>query len=313
MQVPVGGPGPEARADGGARGRLRTWPWLRPVLGIAILVAVLVWVEREGDYLRNLSLRVLAVSTALSLLTVLLNGRALQAIAATYGRSLASADALRISSLSSIGNAAGGLPLGTALKFSVLHQHVGLRLAEIFSGMVAFTVVISLVLMLFAALSLVAADVPAVAKWLAVGAWTGAVAVTAVGVPYLARHHRLSALLAPFVEPGHLGRCAALSALLAGSLVVNSCVTGALLLPEAAFNELLFISSAGILLGLLSLLQGVAGIQELTMALMAIAVGVSAAEGAQIALTLRATAIVASLLALLTQYLVRWRSRRAAR
>jgi hypothetical protein len=283
--------------------RFRTW--LRVALGAAILGAVILWVVREGDYLRNLSLRAVALSTGLSLLTVLLNGRMLQAIAATYGRSLAYADAVRLSSFASIGNAAGGLPLGTALKFSVLHERVGLGLAQIAAGTAAFTVGISLTLMLFAAAGVTASAVPAAAKLLAFAAWAGAVIVTAAGAAWLARHPRAATLVSPFTQPGHLARCAALSALVATSFVANSCATGALLLPGAAPGQLVFIASAGILLGLLSFLQGVAGIQELTMALMALVVGIDAAEGAQIALTLRATAIAGALLVLLAQLVLR--------
>jgi hypothetical protein len=283
--------------------RFRTW--LRVALSVAILAAVILWVVREGDYLRNLSVRALAVSIFFSLLTVLLNGRMLQTIAATYGRTLAFADAVRLSSFASIGNAAGGLPLGTALKFSVLHEHVGLRLAQIAAGTAAFTVGISLTLMLFAALGVAASEMPAAAKLLALAAWAGATAVTAIAIPYLARHRRLAELAAPFAQPGHLARCAALSALVATSFVANSCATGALLLPDAALGQLVFIAAAGILLGLLSFLQGIAGIQELAMALMALAVGVGAPEGAQIALTLRATAIAAALLVLLAQLALR--------
>jgi hypothetical protein len=294
--------GSAPEADGAASGAKPRWRvWLRFGLGIAILVVVALWVVREGDYLRNLSLRVLAVSTVLSVLTVLLNGRTLQAVAATYGRSLAFADALRLSGFASIGNAAGGLPLGTALKFSVLHERVGLRLAEIAAGMATFTVGIALSLMLFAALSVAASEAATAVKVLALAACGGAVAVVGSAGVFLGRHHRLSALAARFADPRHLARCAALSFLVAGSFVLNSCATGLLLLPAASLNDLLFISSAGILLGLLTLLQGVAGIQELAMALASLAVGVTATDGAQIALTLRASALAGAGLVLLAQ------------
>lgn len=302
---------PEAAAARvGPVNRSRLWPWLRVALSGAILVAVIVWVVSEGEYLRKLSLRAVAVSTALSLLTALLHGKTLQVIASAYGRSLAYADALRISSLGSIGNAAGGLPLGTALKVSVLRDRVGLQLTQIAAGMAIFTLGISLSLLLFAVLSIAAGDFPGAIKVLALGTWGGAVAATAVGLVYLGRQHRLSALVAPLIKADRLARCAMLSFLVAGSFVLNSCATGALLLPEASLNDLLFISSAGTLLGLLSFLQGVAGIQELAMALAALTVGMSAPEGAQVALTLRATAIAASALVLLGLLaLRRWRQR----
>jgi hypothetical protein len=292
---------PEARAAGPSRIRV----WLRLALGATILAAVAIWVFREGDYLRNLSLKVLAVSTAASLFTVILNGLTLQTVAATYGRKLGFGDGLRISAFASIGNAAGGLPLGTALKFNVLNERVGLRLSEIAAGMGALTVGISLFLMLFAAVSVACREVPAVAKILALVAWAAAVTVIGVVGAYAARHHRLSALVAPFAEPRHVARCAALSFVVATSFVLNACATGFFLLPQASLNDLVFLSSAGILLGLLSFLQGVAGVQELSMALMAFTIGVDAAGGAQIALTLRATAMVAAALVLLGQLVSR--------
>jgi len=277
----------------------RRWlVWARVLLGVAILSAVVVWVVNEGAYLKNLKAPVVLASLLVSLVTTLLQSSALQTIALAYGRPLNYLDALRLSAVASIGNAAGGLPLGTALKFTVLREHAQLTLAQIATGMAMFSAGIVLALALFVVASSSGVGLDWRLSAAGAGLFVVAVAAFVVVLATLARGGRLAAWLQPWAHGPQRARWASLSLLVAASFVANSWVVGSLLFPQMPSVTLVFIASAGLLVGMVSFLYAIAGVQELAMALMAYAIGVGAADGAQIALTLRGTGIAAAALLL---------------
>ena len=271
----------------------RALRWVRVALGLSILVAVIVWISREGTFLKRLSLEVFLWSGFASLVTAMLHALTLGLISRIHGRTLDYRQALRITALGSLGNAAGGIPLGTAVKFGILHQRVGLSLGQITFGLATVSFGISLWLLLYCATS---------ALWLDLSGWFQTSLIAVLGAALLAtamasrflRHGRLSALATPYLKVERVIQVAGLSFLVATSFVLNFCAVGMLLLPDPTIPELVFVCASGTLLGLVTLLQSIAGTNELAMALMAHAVGIKAADGAQIALTLRATALATS-------------------
>jgi hypothetical protein len=105
---------------------------------------------------------------------------------------------------------------------------------------------------------------------------------------------RISALTNPHLKKRNLTALILLSSIVATLLILNSCAVGWYVLPDHPVIQIVFISASGILIGLASLLQAVAGIQEIAMGLSAYVSGVSAVDGAQIALVLRFTSIISS-------------------
>lgn len=279
--------------------------WLRVALGAGILTLVLVWVTRESAFLHNLSAEVILVSSILSILTCVAHALILVAIARAHRRELGMFQALRITALGSLANAAGGLPVGTAIKYSILHRQIRLTLWQITTGLLIFTVGIS------ASLSLYAVTAALFLKFPLSGIILGifALAVLAVLGSLLISHtsrggFRLRAALGTLADTQGLVLVAGISFLAATSLVLNSCIVGILMLPAYDVSELIFISASGVLVGILSLLQSVAGIQEIAMAAAAQLTRGQPADGAQIALTVRATAVIASILIMTLQYLL---------
>lgn len=282
----------------------RYFLWLRTLLGFGILVAVVTWIVNEGSLFERLNASVLLWSTTISALTSLLHAFTLIAIARTYERRLDLRYAIYISTLGSLGNAAGGLPLGTTLKYAILHNKVGLKISQITFGLLSFTVGISLALLGYAALSIYGLEFPAEVKALPSVLLVGSVILLALLIRWAHTKAKISALINPLLKKRNLTTLVLLSSMVATLLILNSCAVGWHMLPVHPVIQVVFISASGILIGLASLLQAVAGIQEIAMGLSAYASGISAVDGAQLALVLRFTSIISSGLILSVHLLI---------
>lgn len=275
---------------------------LRIGVGLLLFSVVVVWVVRDGSYLENLNARAVAASLAVSVLTSLLQAATLVTIASANTRALGYAQALRVTALGSLGNAAGGLPIGTAVKFGILHGQVGLSLGQITTGLALTTLVIVATLLACASLSALWLAVPDPVAALPATALLGLLAccIAPLSVPALRRRvpEAVRGWLAAYAPARVLRAVLALGALTAGTFVLNSCLVGWLLGTGGSLAEIVFLSSTGIVIGLASLLQSIAGVHEFALAFTAYVAGVQPIDGVQIALTLRATAIGAALLLL---------------
>lgn len=283
--------------------------WLRTILGVCILGVVLAWVISRGALAARLSLRALIWSTLISLLTCALQASTLISMARAFQRKLNTRSALRITSLSSLGNAAGGLPLGTTVKYTILYRKVGMSLAQITFGLSAYTIGITLTLLGYAVVGILALHFQPLIKTLSVAILLGGIAVIPLIARFWARRSRsFSELIGPFLKKPTSVMVACISFATASLFTLNSAVVGLFLFPEHSFFHIWFISASGILLGLGSLLQSVGGIQEIAMGIAAYASGIQTIDGVQIALVMRFTSIISSGLILGVSYLVPERS-----
>lgn len=287
----------------------RYFLWLRTILGLCILTGIVIWVTNEGILLERLNGTVLVWSTLISMLTSMLHAATLTTIAYAYGRKLDYRYALYISALGSLGNAMGGLPLGTTLKYIMLYKRVGLKIGQITFGLAAYTTIIALVLLAYAAVSAsllnLRPDIKALPGLLFIISVT---AIIALGV-WGKRSKVMSSLLNPFLRWQSFIFVAALSFALASLFILNSCAVGYFLFPEHPLIHIIFLSATGIFIGLASLLQSIAGIQEITMGLSAYLSGIDSIDGVQIALVMRFTAISASISILGLSYLIPGKTR----
>lgn len=278
--------------------------WLRAILGLCILTGIVIWVTKEGILLERLNGAVLIWSTLISMLTSMLHATTLGTIAYAYGRKLDYRYALYISTIGSLGNAAGGLPLGTTLKYIMLYKRVGLKIGQITFGLAAYTIIIALVLLAYAtasaALLNLQPDVKALPGLLLI---ISIVAIIALGF-WGKRSKAISSLLNPFLRWRAFVIVAMLGFALASLFILNSAVVGYFLFPEHSLIHIVFLSATGIFIGLISMLQSIAGIQEITMGLSAYLSGIDSIDGVQIALVMRFTAISASILILGLTYLI---------
>jgi hypothetical protein len=277
--------------------------WLRIAAGLVLLSAVGAWIIRDGTLLSRSSLWALAASALAAAVTSAIHALGIQLIATVYQRHVGFARALRICLLGTAGNAMGGLPIGTTLKYVILHRHVGLSLAQITFGMVAITAGITFFLLAIAAISALTLDLALSKKSALVALVPAAALGLLAALRWAGTRPRLGSLTKPLMAGKFVGRLVGLSFAMATTFVTNSCVVGAILLPDISPGRLVFISASGILLGLASLLQTVGGIQEVALSLTAYGSGIRAVDGAQIAFLMRLGAIISSSALLAVQFL----------
>ena len=268
--------------------------WLKPLVGMMILGTLVYWVIKEGVLLERINLSVAAAATAASGVLNLLNALIVKIIVTVYDRKITFVKSLHLSVLGTFGNSAGGLPLGTTLKYVLLHQQSGLKIREITAGLVVFTFATSLFLLCYTAVSAWSTGLSLTTKM----APALILVMLALLLPILWRHLRtrqsIFRLVGPFLQKRNLQRVLATSAMTATGFVFSYWLVAALLLPEIPTPTILFVASAGTLTSLATLLQSVGGIQELSVGLSAYLSGVRLIDGLQVALVLRVASLLSS-------------------
>jgi len=282
----------------------RYFLWLRTLFGLCILTVIVVWVINKGILLERLNSKVLVWSTLISILTSILHAATLSSIAYAYGRKLNYRYALYISALGSLGNAAGGLPLGTTLKYIILYKRVGLKIGQITFGLTVYTMAIALVLLAYATVCALLLNLrPDIKVLPGLLLIVSIISIIALGC-WGQRSKVITNLLNPFLGWKFFLVVVALSFSLASLFILNSVTVGYFLFPEHSFIHITFLSATGIFISLVSFLQSIAGIQELAMGLSAFFSGIESIDGVQIALVMRFTAIISSGLILGLSYLL---------
>jgi len=189
------------------------------------------------------------------------------------------------------------MPIGTTIKYVILHRVAGLSLAQITFGLLSFTASLAVFFLLIGSVSLYAvAGVPPNYRHALTAA---AAALPIVGYALLrivvfrtpaAQHVR------PLIEGPQLARFVGLSAIVSTIYLIHLVVIGYFLLPDPTLANTVMISAFGILFGQSSLLQSLGGVQEFMMGLSAHISGLTAGDGIGIALVARASSIVSSAL-----------------
>ena len=272
------------------------------MFGITILTVMGIWVAKEGVILERVNIRLIISATLISLVLNFLNAFTLRTIAKTYGGTLGYSNALHISALGSFANAAGGFPFGTALRYVVLRKQSALSIPQITAGLIAFTLGISIVLICYAAISVVGTDLQIVVKALPVALLTVSVLTLWFFARYARHKQTLQSILNPLLCQTSLMRIMVISFATATFFIVNYLVIGYFIFPTLSLPNKIFISSMGILMGLGSLIQTVGGIQEISMAFSATLTGAGAIDGVQLALIMRITSVISSGLILIPFY-----------
>jgi hypothetical protein len=267
---------------------------VKPVVSLLLLAVVVGWIVHNGDLVARIGVSVLFYSTLISAATVVLNAAVLKLSVAYFRGRLSSRNALRLSALGTIGNALGGLPIGTTLKYALLYKESGLKISEITAGLVFFSVLTSGWLALCGLLTLGGTTLSPTAEGLFVTLVVIAVITFVVIAEALRNHRKLGPLVKPLLEPAKLWRAALLSLAITATFVLNYTVVCLLLFPEIALPIAIFIASIGTIISMGSVLQTVGGITELSMGLSALLSGLQAVTGATLALVLRLTAILAA-------------------
>lgn len=281
-----------------------TMRWFKSLVGATILVTLILWVLKEGVLLERISLSLAILAILVSGAINLLNALVIKNIVSVYEREITYFNALRLSVLGTFGNSAGGLPLGTTLKYILLHKQTGLKVSEITSGLVMSTIATSFFLLTYTALGIWSTGLPFAAKM----APTLIALAIILSIPFLwllvRNRQSVGRLVEPFVRKRNFRKFIAISAITATAFVCSYWLVATFLFPEIPTLTILFVASAGTLTSLATLLQSVGGIHELSVGFSAYLSGVPLIDGLQVALALRIGSFLSSglLLALLNAW-----------
>jgi hypothetical protein len=268
--------------------------WLKSLVGATILVTLILWVLKEGVLLERISLSLAVLAILASGVINLLNALIIKNIVSVYQREITFFKALYLSVLGTFGNSAGGLPLGTTLKYILLHKQTGLKVSEITSGLVFSTIATSFFLLSYTALGIWSTGLPLTAKV----APALIVFTIILSIPFLwplmRNRQSIGRLVEPFIRKSNLQKFIAISAITATAFVSSYWLVATFLFPEIPTLTILFVASAGTLTSLATLLQSVGGIHELSIGFSAYVSGIRLIDGLQVALVLRIGSFLSS-------------------
>lgn len=284
--------------------RTRISALFKPILGLLLLGLVIVWIAKQGILFDKLSVNLILASTTASVFINLLNASVIRTIVGAYHGKIGYARSLHISALSAFGNAAGGLPVGTTLKFALLYRQSGLKIKEITFGLILFTVAITFMLLGYVSIS-----IPAMNFRLSLSVIPGilfvlGVALTAFLWSWLSAKKIMPQTASPLLRHPYFVQLLLVSFSLTTMFIFNYWIIGYFLVPDIPPMQMIFIASVGILTGLGSLLQSVGGIQEISMGIATAISGSNLIDGAQLALTMRITSLISSAIILSLLYLL---------
>lgn len=267
---------------------------VKPLFGAALLGTVVVWIAGNEQVVARMSAAALTYSTLISSLTVGMNALILRQSVRYYGVTLSRENALRLSALGSLANGLGGLPFGTALKYTLLYRNGGVTAAEIAVGFAVFAVAISGWLFLYTCvtaqlITLTVNIAPLLPLIFAFG-----IVILLLVLRWIRGHRRLYPLFRPFLQPSNIRRVLLISFTAATTFVANYSMVGYVMYPDISTTSMAFLAAAGTLISLGSTVQSVGGITELSLGLSSVAAGLDAITGASLALVLRISAILAS-------------------
>lgn len=267
--------------------------WFRPLLSVTLLVIIIIWIVRHGTLIQEISPALIWGSVTVSFFINLINAAILNTIVDAYRGKLTYANALHASALGSFVNAGGGLPIGTGLKFAILHRQGGLKIREIAAGLAFSTVIISFFLAVGMSASIWGTDFPFLIKIAPAALLVVSILLISLGWSWL-RKKTYARFLLPLLAQGHFERLFLACLLMATAFLINYLIIGHFLFPEIPVMQMIFIACFGTLAGMISLLQSFAGISEISMGLATYLSGAKLIDGVQLALFMRFTSLVSS-------------------
>ena len=97
---------------------------IKIILGQVTLILVMLAIFFKGEFIKGIDLRIIVVTTLISMILIVLNGFSIKLIANAYSsnKKMPLIWAVQIGAISTLGNSLGGLPIGTSIKFLILNK-----------------------------------------------------------------------------------------------------------------------------------------------------------------------------------------------
>ena len=278
--------------------------WLVSLLSLGLLGAVVHLALEHGEILLNMRRQVLALTVAAAMLTLLGNGLVLKWITHAFEQPLSVAEAMTLTALGALTNAAGGIPVGTALTLAILVQRHRFELTQIIFGKIVATI---LSVCTLAALCLLIGQPaePAALPWLLGTIATGGlVALKVVGRLQLARLKPVVPALSGRLLLSGIG----LSVVSACGMLLSYVIVVGAYIPELSLQEAVTLAGCSLIAGQSLFAGSLAGLQEVIVGLGAMSLSLKFATGLELGLFVRLASLIAAALALPLAWLVQRRA-----
>lgn len=272
--------------------RLSPWRWLKAIFGILFLVSLGIMAWRNGEILRHIEMPVLLANTLASMLTVTGNSLLLRWITTATAKPLTLTEAVLLSALGSLGNALGGLPIGTAAVIAILVRDHGIAVRDIIAGKLLVTILSVITAALLTAL--LAHHSPTIWRLICLLiASAGMASLTLLpqripqripGQDLLLRLCRPPAL----IEGLALATFTTMTMMLAYGIIIHR------YLPSLDIADGIFISGTSLLLGFASMSSTIGGVQEVITGFTANYSQLKFAAGVEVSLFMRLGGLLAA-------------------
>jgi hypothetical protein len=279
---------------------LKTVQIAKGFIGVTLLSALIYWLSQQGSGFPEISVTFFAATTLASLFVIWWNSEILRLSVRSLGCEMVRQDSLWLTTIGALGNAMGGLPLGTGVKFALLIGKFRLSPSAVFWTYFFYSIMNAVVLMMFGSVFAWLAGLPHALSIIfvlpAILFWTFCAS---------ARRHAglrgaLPGPLAALVTSPLLRKAIAISHLNVLTMVLcfSLILRGSAATSSSMLTSLTAVSlalPAGILTGLPSM----GGIQELLLGFSGKLLEMPMEAGVRLALIARAAALIAAALMLL--------------
>jgi hypothetical protein len=261
------------------------WRWLRAVAGILFLGSLGIMAWRNGAILRHIEIPVLLANASASMLTVIGNSLLLRWITSVTTKPLALSEATLLSALGSLGNALGGLPIGTAAVVAILMRDHGIAVRDIIAGKLLATALAIITAALLT--SLLAYHSPA--PWRLICLLIAATGMASLFLLPQRLPQRLPGrdLLLRLCHPPVLMQGLMLAAVTTLTMMLAYGIIIHRYLPALDIADGIFISGTSLLLGFASMSSVIGGVQEVITGFTTHYSQLSFAAGVEISLFMR--------------------------
>lgn len=285
---------------------------IKPYIGLGLLAFIIVWVLREGYPVEKLSFPFVISTLLVAVASSFINALTISEISRIHGGAMDYRYSLYTTALGTFANAAGGIPIGTALKYVLLYKKGKLTVAQITSGFVVFAISILLILLSYVAVLIQWVDVTDTYRQLAVLVLVVSIVLLVLAIYLLRYFPRIQRHFSPFLRSPAMIRVFVVSLLVTSTYILNFWIVAYYLFPQMTFVQTAFAVSLGSLISQTAFLQSVGGIQELSIGIASHVTGIDLIQGIMLGLTIRIIALIISGL-ILSDYFLRSRKEKPGR
>lgn len=268
----------------------------RAVIGVTLLAgfAMLGW--RNGDIFKQFDAGIFLLTTLAAIFAVAANTLMLRWITTPLASPLSTREAMLLSSLGSVGNSLGGLPIGTAAVIAILVKKHDFSLRDMVAGKLLSTGLATITTALLTAILSMSAP-PALRSLLLALAFSGTVICFFLPA-YLPHWIPGREIIHKLTQGKNLWEGMLYAMAISLTFMASSMIAITHYLPSLSATDSILLAGGSLLLNFLTLASGVGGMSEVIAGTVATALNMKFAAGVELGLLLRFSNLCAALLVL---------------